>query len=247
MARPRDELRVQRPNAMASFARQFGTTRVLGVSFGLTLIALVLLTVLFAFFIQSGMITSDPDSGGLLEGVMSLIATALFIGGGVFALFEYAQREQERAFSLHDELIRRLMSEEEMAARRWIIVHLGVLKIDATEEERTAWIQGVRDTLFSGSGDQEAEGRKHVKQVLNSFDYLGLTALKYWEMDEDLVRWLGPIVVKTWERIGPYVEEEARRRNEPHYYTWARRFGGQMVAWWYSQNHPPSVIVEKAL
>ena len=46
---------------------------------------------------------------------------------------------------------------------------------------------------------------------------------------------------KTWVKLGPYVEFESRRRNEPDYYIQVRRLAAQCIAW--REEHPPDAQI----
>jgi hypothetical protein len=156
------------------------------------------------------------------------------------------ERIKQQSFSLYTSLVERLMNNDEIEIRRWIIRAVPILTPDSDYE---AWIAEVRTVLFRNpdSSSPPNHGQKCVKSVLNTFDYLGFVALNYWELDAPLLDWLYPMVSKVWERIGPYVEEEARRRHEPNYYQWARKFGERCLEWRASKNLSDPRFVEDAL
>ena len=222
------ELRVICPNNLTRFIRGSGLPQTLFISIFTTIIAA------FIFYFLVLLISKETHAATLLgknvpEAVMIILSTSLLIGGGIFIFVEYAQREHERIFRLHTDMILRLMCEEDVNARRGVFENIPMLAAEATNDERKAWILEVRQCIFHTDG---GVGAKHIKTILNSFDYLGLTALNYWRMEEDLAIWLVPIVTKVWDRIGPYIKEESIRRNEPKYYIWARRFGNELGTWW---------------
>lgn len=259
-----------RRNWLALIIRKIGTGWLVVVAMALTLIAAAILFALHAWI--TSLLGIDPaNRWNVLEGVMALLTVALLLGGGLFALAEYIEgeearriadaerleaeqqrlkserdRAQQQSFSLYTSLVERLMHEDEIEIRRWIIRHIPILEPDADWE---AWIGEVRETLFRSTDPAKPpnHGQKCVKEVLNTFDYLGFVALNYWELDAPLMDWLYPMVTKVWERIGPYVEEEARRRQEPAYYQWARAFGNRCLDWRAAKNLPEPVYVQDAL
>ena len=94
-------------------------------------------------------------------------------------------------------------------------------------------LNGATDWHKSPEGWQKERppGREHLKQILNTLDFIGFVASHYWTIENELVEWMNPLVAKVWERIGPYVEDEAKRRNEPDFYQAARELGDQCLEW----------------
>ena len=197
-------------------------------------------------------VTANPDVWGVLDGFASLATLAVLFGGGIFALGEYIESESNRkenaaqvSFSLFQQIFDQLMHPDEIAARRWILQHVPSRDRFDTED---AWLLAIRDVLFEGEAPGvTAEGHRCVKQVLNTFDYIGFVARNYWDLEGPLIEWMCPPVTKVWERIGPYIEEEARRRNEPDYYKWARFFGLYCIEWRRNQDFPRPNYVDRAL
>lgn len=219
------------------------------------ILALVFLGVIVWLFPQVATalgVTTNPNIWGVLDGFMSLATLAVLFGGGIFALGEYIESDAVRkenaaqiSFSLFQRIFDRLMDPDEVAARRWILQN--VPKRDQYADEE-AWMLAIRDILFrSRDAGSIADGHSCVKKVLNTFDYIGFVASNYWPMEGPLIEWMAPPVAKVWELIGPYIEEEARRRNEPDYYKWARAFGTDCIEWRRGQNFPEPVFVDRAL
>lgn len=230
---------------LAQRIRKAGTMKLFASAVGITVVVVILLIILFNLAVRNvSWIVSDQDALSI-EGVMSLLAVAVVIGGGLFALSEYVEAEEQRSFSLYTSLIERLMDPEEIKIRRWIISNIEVL---TTSMDRDRWIEDVREKLFRGDDPEGPRiGSIYVKQVLNTFDYLGFVALNYWELDSELMAWLNPMVTKVWDRIWPYIEEEADRRAEPEYYIWAREFCYQCALWRQEHDRAPSKRVSDAL
>jgi hypothetical protein len=189
----------------------------------------------------------------MLGNITGLITMSLFFGGVVFAFLEYVQtaiqRKRESAeasFNIYKELYDRLMNTEALEARRWIILNLPTLE-DAGND-RTLWqerAKKVLDEIPAGWQSERAPGREYLKQVLNTFDFIGFVAQHYWNMENELVMWMSPSVAKVWERIEPIVEEEADKRHEPDYYESARNFGKYCVEW-RQKNFPKSRVIKNA-
>ena len=186
----------------------------------------------------------------LLEGISSLVTVSLVVGGLAFAYTEYVQttiqqkRESaEASFNIYKEVYEKLMNRDATAARRWLILNLPVRDPD---EDDASWLRRTTVALNTSPKGQEGErppGLDYLKDVLNTLDFIGFVANHYWNMDQALVSWMSPSVAKVWERISLYVNDEAKRRNEPDFYQAARQFGQNCVTW-REQHYPKSQIVD---
>lgn len=187
----------------------------------------------------------------MLGSITSLITMSLFFGGVVFAFLDYVQtaiqRKRESAeasFNIYKELYDRLMNKEAQAARRWIIQNLPT--VDQVGYDKKKWLERIDQALNKDAVvGQRPPGREYLKEVLNTFDFVGFVARHYWNMENELVRWMSPSVAKVWERIELYVEEEAKQRNEPDYYESARSFGKYCVDW-RREHYPKSNVIDNA-
>ena len=205
--------------------------------------------------------TQLPDKAGsgasartidwnVLGSITGLLTTSLIFGGLVFAFVENIQnanqREIEKAetsFNIYKEVFERLMNPDAQASRRWIIQNLPTLA--ESGGDKAAWLALVKARLTNVPNGWQAErapGLEHLKNVLNTFDFIGFVANHYWSMENELVFWMSPSISKVWERIDLYVEEEALQRNEPDYYESAREIGKFCVEW-RAANYPPSNII----
>lgn len=165
---------------------------------------------------------SGGESTGLwsaLEGVSSAATLATVIGGGVMALVQLSEAADDRRLALesrnmdvYNNVFERMMSDEEIEARRWIYLNLP-------------------DDPAQGLASLDPVGQRHVKRILNSFDHLGFLIQQDWVTDDAVIRWVSPIVVKTWARLGSYVDHQARHRNEPDYYEAARDLAQRCIEW----------------
>lgn len=217
-------------------------------------IALLIIFVGILLFPQTTHLKDAPDrvDWSLLEGIMSLVSTALLVGGSIFALREYIsneiQQEAERkkvAFDVYKEIFDRLMSPEDIEARRWIISNIPEQKGD---EDTQAWVERVKVIIFQRPQNWEGvpPGHEHLKRVLNTFDFMGFSADYYWPINDELLAWMSAPVAKVWARVGAYVELEAQRRGEPDYYRAARKLGQQCEIWW-KTHYPNATTVDGAI
>jgi len=209
-----------------------------------------------ATFLRSTAETGESVTQGdwsLLEGIASLVAVSLVLGGSAFAFTEYVQttiqqkRESaEASFNIYKEVYEKLMNPAATTARRWIILHLPVRE---EQEDDQSWLHRTTVALNERPDDWEGErspGLDYLKEVLNTFDFIGFVANHYWNMDHALVSWMSPAVAKVWERIYLYVEDEADRRKEPDFYESAREFGQYCVEWRKKQNFPQANVIQDA-
>ena len=121
-----------------------------------------------------------------------------------------------------DRLFQELNSKESVQARRWIFLHLP-------------------DDPETGLKNLTDEGRDAIKHVLNSLDRVAFLTQAGWIPDDMVMPWMNPMIVKTWAKVGPYVEFESRRRNEPDYYVQVRRLAEQCIAW--RKSHLPDAQI----
>jgi hypothetical protein len=139
----------------------------------------------------------------MLEAVSTAAAVAQVFGGGVVALVQLSESVDNRNLGIYNDVFEKMMSDENIEARRWIYQQLPPLS-------------------DKGMGVVDSVGQAHMKRVLNSFDHLGFLMQQDWVTADPVIHWVSPMVVKVWEKVGPYVENEIRLRNEPDYYESAR-------------------------
>jgi hypothetical protein len=225
------------------------------ISLAIVVFTLILVMLSFPRFITSLRATVTAGEAeravdwGLLEGLASLATVSLVLGGIAFAFTEYIQttvqqrRESaEASFNIYKEVYEKLMNPEATAARRWLILNLPVRQ---PGEDDRSFLQRTTAALNARPGGGTGErppGLDYLKDVLNTFDFIGFVANNYWNMDQALVSWMSPSVTKVWERIRLYVEDEAKRRNEPDFYQAARDFGNNCVAWRENRFPKPNII-----
>jgi hypothetical protein len=249
--------RIKRGNMSESAKKQKGfnfenvkseTTRTTFLFGGISLvIAIVTFWLAIILFPYSTLLPNASGSGqnakqidwNLLGAFTSLTTMSFIVGGLIFAFIENIQiaiqrkRESaEAAFNIYKDIFDRLMNPGAQAARRWIILNLD--PINDFPGDETQWLEcttkKLNDIPPGWKGDRPP-GREYLKEVLNTFDFIGFVEKHYWSMDTELVSWMSPSIAKVWERIGFFVEDEARRRNEPDYYESARNFGRNCLDW----------------
>lgn len=245
---------------LAHWIHRMGTGRLFIIASAVTVLTWVAIGALYVWLMQ---ISGAPlNTWVSLEGVASLITTGLLVGGGLFAGAEYIeseearrQSEQDRRRAEHDRLrqeyiftVERLMNEDETNIRRWILMNIPALTADM---DRDQWIAQTRDIIFRNPNTPSDPriGQRHIKHVLSTFDSLGFIMHNFGSIgqSEHLMDWMNPMVFKVWERIGPYVEEEAARRNEPNYYLWARKLGKTCAEWRVKRGYAQPLYVDDAL
>lgn len=223
------------------------------ISAAVAIVSFTLGVLLFPAFARLSGGAAEAIDWTLLDGYAGLITVALVIGGLVFALLEYARSEveQERehaqtSFSIYQAMHDRLTDPKEEAARRWIIQMVPKRRADEPQDE---WLRQVHTLICEKPQEWHPElapGQIHVKRVLNTFDFLGFVADNYWPVEGALLVWMSPPIAKVWERIGPYVEQQATRRREPDFYRSARAIGERCVRWRKDSGLPEAVVVEDA-
>lgn len=148
-------------------------------------------------------INSNADVWAILEAVATAAAFSVAVGGGLMVLAQLTEAVDSRNLTVFNDVFERLACDRNIDARRWIY-------------------QNLPDNPGQGLASLSEEGRQHVKYVLNSFDHLGFLIQQDWvsgEAEDAIVRWVSPFVVKTWQKLGPYIDYEvAQRPEEPDYY-----------------------------
>jgi hypothetical protein len=174
---------------------------------------------------------ADPKAGefnlwSAMEGLSSVAILALTIGGGAVVLVQINESIDSRNVETFTRVFEKLMSREQEAARRWIY------------QEMPPFTEAGLDALTS-------EGRTYIRLVLNTFDYLGFLVQQEWvteEAAESIVEWISPVMVKTWAKLEPYVDDQCNKRREKDYYLDARRLAERCRAW-RKKHYPDAPII----
>ncbi|NDJ33675.1 MAG: hypothetical protein GYB64_03345 [Chloroflexi bacterium] len=211
--------------------------QVIGIAAGIGLAIFVVWNVLLggaALF--ASLIGLQVDYPGLLEGCSSAAAFALTVGGGIVVLVQVNEAVDSRNLEVFSAVFQRMMSDEEIKARRWIYQNLPE---DPKEGLRMLREEDLANEARRENGEEVNEketGRYKVKLILNSFDYLGFLVEQNWvteEAMESVIGWVSPMVSKVWKRLGPYIEYEAspERRDDPDFYRSARYLASLCDEW----------------
>jgi hypothetical protein len=155
---------------------------------------------------------AETDLWVFIESLSTALSAIIVIGAGVFAIRELDEATTARLLVVADRLFDDLNSEESIEARRWVYKKLP-------------------DNPQEGLASLTEEGQRYVKKVLNSLDRIAFMTQQGWIQEEMLMPWMNPMVVKIWDKLGPYVDVEQERRNEPDYYEMARDLAMGCIAW----------------
>jgi hypothetical protein len=153
----------------------------------------------------------------VLEGLSSAAAFVFAVGAGIIVLMQLAETADSRNLDIYRDIYEKLMSEEEIEARRFIYQEI------PTSQDK----QVVIDAVLNND-----QARRRVKQVLNLIDYFGFLVEQDWVTADEVIGWMSPIVVKVWKKIEPAVEyERSLRPEEPDYYEAAIRLAKRCEEW----------------
>jgi hypothetical protein len=186
----------------------------------LTGLALVLwLGGLFVLWLLLQALGVEASFWTMTEALSTAVAAAAVLGAGFVAYRELNEVSSSRHMEVADKLFEELNAPDCIEARRWIFHNLP-------------------DDPAQGIASLDDEGRAAIKTVLNSLDRIAFLTQGDWIPIETVMPWMNPMVVKAWQKLGPYVEYERRRRNEPDYYAFAGRLADQCLAW--RREHVPA-------
>jgi hypothetical protein len=191
----------------------FKENRTLLVSIFVTLGAFVI-GMLSLYLLWGGILNNPVDETfwGFVEAVSTAFAGAAVLGAGYLAFKELNEAAVGRYIDVADRLFQELNSVENIQARRWVYLN----------------VQGEPEEMLSTLGD---EGRDRIKTVLNSLDRLSFLTQEGWIDDDLIMPWMNPMVVKVWQKLGPFVAFERERRNEQDYYEHAERLARRCEEW----------------
>lgn len=159
-------------------------------------VGMIALSLLWKFLLQRGY---DPDFWSMTGALATAVAAATFLGAAILAYRELDEATTSRQLDIAELLYQEMNSPQSIEARRWIYDNLTgdpVTDIASLDEH----------------------GREQLKRVLNSLDHLALVTRRGAMLDEMTLPWLGPMVIKAWAKLQPYVTYERKRRNEPEFY-----------------------------
>lgn len=158
---------------------------------------------------------TTSDFWVMLESISTAAAVAQFLGGGVVVLWQLRDSADSRNMSIYNDIFEKLMSDRDIEARRWIYTQLP-------------------DNPEQGIVSLSPDGQEQLKRVLNTLDHLGFLLEQEWitsDAEGAVIKWVSPFVVKVWMKIEPYIDYEARRRQEPDYYENVRLLASRCLKW----------------
>lgn len=155
---------------------------------------------------------SNADFWTMTSALSTAVAAAAVVGAGYVGYRELSEISASRHLEVASQLFDELNSAENIAARRWVYQSL------VSDPE-----QGLKAMT--------PEGQAAVKQVLNSLDRVSFLTQAGWIPDDLIMPWMHPMIVKSWDKLEPYVLYERQRRNEPYYYQQAGDLAGRCQAW----------------
>jgi len=148
----------------------------------------------------------------LVESLSTAVAAAAVISAGFVAYKELSEVANSRHVDIVNRLFEDLNSQENIEARRWIY-------------------QNLNGDPAGDIASISEEGRTAIKRVLNSLDHVAFLT-QPGLVDETIVMpWMNLMIVKSWNKLCPYVEYERQRRNEPDYYQTAQHLAERCQAW----------------
>lgn len=148
----------------------------------------------------------------MIEALSTALAAAAVFGAGFIAYRELSEVLNNRHMDIADRLFEELNSESNIEVRRRIFQNL-----DKDPEQ--------------GLKSMTEEDRDAMKQVLNSLDRVAFLTQSGWIPDDVIMPWMHPMIVKSWEKLEPYVKYERERRNEPYYYRYAGELAERYRKW----------------
>jgi hypothetical protein len=155
---------------------------------------------------------SPVDYWAMTESLSTAVAAAAVLGAGYIAYRELAEISSSRHMEVADRLFQELNSPESINSRRWVY-------------------QNLPDDPQEGIVSLSSEGQAAIKSVLNSLDRVAFLTQAGWIPEEIVMPWMHPMIAKSWAKLGPYVQMEMQRRNEPYYYQQARLLAERCHAW----------------
>jgi hypothetical protein len=145
----------------------------------------------------------------MIESLFTALAVVVAVAG---AILVYTDTARDRHRDVADRLFQDMNSDENIEARRTIY-------------------QEVPDFSERAARELDEEQRAAIKRTLNSLDRAGFMIQSDWIPERLILPWISPMVVKVWEKLGPYVEYEMQSRQEPDYYEAARGLAQSCIAW----------------
>ena len=185
----------------------------LTIFFSITVVSFVLwIASLVVLWSLLHLLRFNVDLIAMIEALSTAVAAAAVFGAGFIAYRELSEVADSRHMEIADRLFEELNSSENIEARRRLFQNL-----PANPE--------------TGLKEMTDEDRDAIKKVLNSLDRVAFLTQSGWIPDEIIMPWMHPMIAKSWEKLGPYVEYERKHRNEPYYYRYAGELADRCKKW----------------
>jgi hypothetical protein len=173
-------------------------------SMGVVLVFLLLAFALLNHFFWKWF---QPDAGQLEALATAFSAAAILLGFYLNYLgIQHASRLEN--LDLISRMFDKFNSPEQVEARTWVFQKLDGSKSRLNDKEKG-----------------------HIKAVLKTLDEIALYFEISGTQDEAVMRYINPMVVKSWARLAPYVLEQREMRQEADYYIDAERLALRCIAW----------------
>ena len=153
-----------------------------------------------------------PDFWAMGEAIFTILGTATVLSVELIVVWQLKEDSRSRHLTMADRLFDEMNSKENIEARRWVYQEL--------PDDPAQGIQGLTE-----------EGRDKVKTVLNTLDRVAFLTQQGGIPDEMTMPWLNLMVLKAWQKLGPYVDYESERRGEKDYYDGVRAFAERCQRW----------------
>ena len=148
----------------------------------------------------------------MTEALATAVTAATVIGAGFLAYRELDEASNSRHLAVADRLFEELNAPENVAARRWIFLHLP-------------------PDPATGQAELTDPERDTVKRVLNSLDRVAFLTQAGWIPEDMVMPWMSPMILKAWIKLKPWVDYEVDRRHEPDYYRQVRALAERCLSW----------------
>lgn len=155
----------------------------------------------------------QQDLWAMVASLSTAVTAAAILSAGFVAHQEIQSANKSRYLSVMENLFQDLNAKEQIMARKWIYQNLQ----DFNGEEALAAL--------------DEDSKYQVKIVLNEIDKIAFLTQSGFIPLEEIMRWINPVVVKSWEVLAPLVHLQRELRGEPDYYRDAENFASICIAW----------------
>jgi len=153
------------------------------------------------------------DLWQMVSALSTAVTAAAILSAGFVAHQEIQSTNKSRYLAVMENLFQDLNAKEQIEARKWVYQNLGDFKGEIT-------LLALDDN-----------GKYQIKVVLNEIDKIAFLTQSGFSPVEEIMRWVNPMVVKSWEKLAPLVHLQRELRSEPDYYRDAENFALVCTAW----------------